>query len=95
LALSGELDELKSLHSDLSRELTALGHLPDYPTFEPHLTLARSKDPRGDGDLARCADKLGGAELGRLKVRRLVLFSSRAQRDGMEHIALTHHELEN
>jgi 2'-5' RNA ligase len=93
LALSGALDELASLHSDLRGELTALGHLPDYPTFEPHLTLARSKDPRGDPHLARCADRLGNAELGVLSVRRLVLFSSQAQRDGMEHVALAQHEL--
>jgi RNA 2',3'-cyclic 3'-phosphodiesterase len=93
LPLAGELESLTSLHADLTRELASLGHAPEYETFEPHVTLARSRDSRGDPCLARCADSLHAAELGAFSARALTFFSSRSERDGMNHVALSQHPL--
>jgi 2'-5' RNA ligase len=87
-ALTGQCQELATLQQDLIRELEPLGHPAEYETFEPHVTLARSKNPTGDPQLAACADALRGAEWGALNARELTFFCSRAQRDGMSHEAL-------
>jgi len=54
LGLEGDVDVLAALVADLGKRLTPLGFPPEARPFSPHLTLGRSRDPRG-------APGLGGA----------------------------------
>jgi 2'-5' RNA ligase len=76
----GETDALKALQADTSAVLEPLGFQPEHREYTAHLTLARSKDPRGDPALARCVQALEGSDLGEGRVDRLVLFESKGGR---------------
>ena len=93
VALSGDLTALGALQADLAGQLSALGYKPDFEVFEPHLTLARSKHPRGDAALARCAAAMRDTSFGDLPVREVVLFHSLSGPDGMQYQAVARHPL--
>ncbi|MHB8875085.1 MAG: RNA 2',3'-cyclic phosphodiesterase [Myxococcaceae bacterium] len=93
VGLSGDLSALAALQKDVAGELSALGHPPDFERFEAHVTLARSKHPRGDASLARCASALSEAAFGGQEVLEVVLFSSSTGRDGMYHQAIARQRL--
>nr|AYM54000.1 2'-5' RNA ligase [Pyxidicoccus fallax] len=73
----GATDALKALQADVSTALEPLGFKPEHREYTAHLTLARSKDPRGDPALTRCVKALEGADFGQGRVDRLVLFESK------------------
>jgi 2'-5' RNA ligase len=54
LGLEGDVPVLAALVAELGRRLAPLGFPPEARPFSPHLTLGRSRDPRG-------APGLGGA----------------------------------
>jgi 2'-5' RNA ligase len=93
VALSGDLPALSALQADLAAELSALGYKPDFEQFEPHLTLARAKHPRGDEGLARCAAAMSDASFGELRVSEVVLFHSLSGPDGMQYQAVARYPL--
>jgi 2'-5' RNA ligase len=95
LGVSGALDALHGLQQGLTRELAPLGLSPDHPQFTPHITLARSKAPRGERGLTRCADALSGVALGELWVREVVLFASHTGKDGMRYRPVVSHPLQS
>lgn len=49
LDLSGDVERLKELQSDVERELTEAGFRPEEREFSPHLTLARVRQPPAPG----------------------------------------------
>ena len=67
-------DEMMALHQALATALAARGIPEEGRPFHPHVTLARSRDPRGAGELAGAL----GAELavGEARVRALHLMRS-------------------
>ncbi|HYI01020.1 RNA 2',3'-cyclic phosphodiesterase [Hyalangium sp.] len=91
--LAGDLDALGALQRAVAVELLPLGLAPDHAVFEPHVTLARASNPRGDAALSRCADALRTTDFGEFAVRELALFESQTDRGGMRYIALARHPL--
>jgi 2'-5' RNA ligase len=93
VGLGGELDALGALQRSIAAEILPLGLAPDHEVFEPHITLARCKNPRGDASLGRCADALRSADFGELAVHEVALFTSQTDREGMRYTALARHPL--
>jgi len=91
--LNGNLAALSALQADLAARLSALGYKPDFEKFEPHLTLARSKRPRGDASLVRCAAAMSDESFGEFDVKEVVLFHSLSGPDGMHYQAVARHPL--
>ncbi|MHB8874093.1 MAG: RNA 2',3'-cyclic phosphodiesterase [Myxococcaceae bacterium] len=87
-ALSGDLDELAQIQADLAAALVPLGYTPELRDFQPHLTFARARNPRGDAALADCAQALQSTRLGEVTVRELVLFQSQLSPKGARYTAL-------
>jgi 2'-5' RNA ligase len=73
----GATEALKALQADTAAALQPLGFEPEHREYTAHLTLARSKDPRGDPALARCSQTLAEADFGEGRVDRLILFESK------------------
>lgn len=78
--VGGQTDALEALYVDTAAVLEPLGFHPEHREYTAHLTLARSKDPRGDPALARCVQALADSDLGEGRVDRLVLFESKGGR---------------
>jgi 2'-5' RNA ligase len=68
-------EALASLHAAIVRELGAIGHREDRP-YHPHLTLARSRDPRGSRALIDAQGLLASLDLGSFVAREFVLYRS-------------------
>lgn len=71
-------EALVQLAAALSRELVGLGFPGDTRPFAPHLTLARSKSPRGSSAVAAAIRTRAIAQgpLGRVRVEALLLIRS-------------------
>ncbi|MBX5481398.1 MAG: RNA 2',3'-cyclic phosphodiesterase [Myxococcaceae bacterium] len=76
VGLSGQLPRLEALFTDLEQRLEVFGYRRDPRNFRPHLTLARSREPRGDPALAACLPNLSALQPMPLDVPELVLFKS-------------------
>jgi 2'-5' RNA ligase len=76
VGVEGETDQAAALHASLEAELTPLGFEPEKREFKMHLTLARSKTPKGDPALAKAIEKLRTPTLGEIRVEDIVLFRS-------------------
>lgn len=87
LGLRGNLAALEALHADLKAALAPLGFVPEDREFRPHLTLGRSRDPRGEPTLAACAEALRDVDLGSLRISELVLFESHLSGKGPRYTA--------
>lgn len=86
--IGGELAPLRALQKDLAERLEPLGSPPEHREYSPHLTLARSADPRGDEHLCDCLDKLRGQTFGETVVREVVLYESVQNARGSMYSAL-------
>ncbi len=86
--VGGEVAILAELAADLGRRLAPLGYPPEERPFSAHLTLGRSRDPRGlpglAAALARCAD----GPAARWPVAEVVLFRSHLSPHGPRYEAL-------
>jgi len=89
IGLDGGLAELAAIQEDLVAALTPLGHEPERRAFQPHLTLARARHPRGDPALARCVTALADVDLGSIEVSELVLYQSDLSSNGARHTPLS------
>ena len=71
-------EALVNLASSLSRELAVRGFPADTRPFTPHLTLARSRHPRGSASAAAAvrAEAAAAGPLGRVRVEALLLIRS-------------------
>ncbi len=87
--VGGDVAVLAELAADLGRRLAVLGYPPEDRPFSAHLTLGRSRDPRGlpglAAALARCADAPGA----RWPVDDVVLFRSHLSPHGPRYEALS------
>ena len=75
-AVAGDVDALTAVQRDLVTAITPLGWTPEDRPYSPHLTLARSRERRGDRALAACADALAGEDFGLTRVDAAVLYRS-------------------
>jgi 2'-5' RNA ligase len=76
VGVEGDVARLQALHERTGAALQPFGYQPEAREYRPHLTLARARDPRGDQDLARCAEALTGRSLGAARIDRVILFRS-------------------
>jgi 2'-5' RNA ligase len=88
IGLAGEIEALGRLQQDVARRMAALGFEMEERPFKPHLTLARSREQRGDSALARCVEALEGQSFGSARVSELVLFESKLSPKGAQYIPL-------
>lgn len=87
--IGGDVAMLGTLAADLGRRLGALGYPAEDRPFSAHLTLGRSRDPRGlpglAAALARCAD----VPAARWPVEEVVLFRSHLSPHGPRYEGLS------
>jgi 2'-5' RNA ligase len=74
--VEGEVGPLSQLVGELGRRLAPLGYPPEERAFSPHLTLGRSRDPRGLPGLAAALARCGEGPGARWPVSEVVLFQS-------------------
>lgn len=74
LGLDGELDAARALQADLQNKLEVK---EEHDGWAAHLTLARSKNPRGDAALLDVAGALKRERFDEFTVREIVLYESR------------------
>ena len=79
-------DPLRQLHRDCQQSLSAAGFDIDSRPYTPHLTIGRAR--KQAASLVRLSQDLGDTVIGRLPVNRLVLYESRLQAGGAEHLPL-------
>lgn len=71
----GDREALSALQRDVEAAVLPPESRSSGRAFSPHLTLARSREPRGDAALAGCVEALAG-ELGETAVTAVVLYES-------------------
>lgn len=86
-------EQLRQLHGNCAAVLRKAGIVTEPRPYMPHLTIGRLKQQQPDLS-ALCAAS-GKAVVGRLPVDRLVLYESRLQPGGAEHIPLMTVNLED
>jgi 2'-5' RNA ligase len=74
--IHGDVDRLANLQSDLDRQLSGIGFVPEKRAFRGHLTLGRVKGRIQAGVLARAISACGSFNSPAWTVERLVLFKS-------------------
>jgi 2'-5' RNA ligase len=87
--VGGDVGALARLVAALGERLAPLGHVPEARPFSPHLTLGRSRDPRGAPGLAAALAHAGdGAPPAAWRVGEVVLFRSQLSPRGPRYEAL-------
>ena len=76
LGLEGDTGALAALQGELAKALAPFGYVNEHGRYAAHLTLARAKMPRGDAQLAACAERLKAVDLGQLAVTEVLLVES-------------------
>jgi 2'-5' RNA ligase len=74
--VTGDTQALGAVQADVAAALQPLGFESEFREYVAHLTLARSRAPGGDPELAACVRDLQAAQWGEARVDRLVLFES-------------------
>jgi RNA 2',3'-cyclic 3'-phosphodiesterase len=78
--VGGDTAALGALQAEVAAVLEPLGFPRERRLYTPHLTLARSKEPRGDAALLECRRALEGEAWGEARVEHLTLFESKGGR---------------
>lgn len=78
--VKGDTAALGALQAEVAAVLEPLGFPREKRMYTAHLTLARSKDPRGDPAFLACKKALEGQHWGEGRVEHLVLFESKGGR---------------
>ena len=95
LGVGGAVDALAALRRDLEQALAmSSGYTPEDGPFEPHLTLARSRDPRGDPALEACAQAIAEVDFGEARIGELLVCKSDLGPKGTRYTALSRASLE-
>jgi 2'-5' RNA ligase len=87
VGVEGAVDALSALQGAVEKAMVPLGHQPEARAFSPHLTLARSRDPKGDTAFVECASRLA-RDFGETRVEELVLYRSELSPAGARYTAL-------
>ncbi len=87
--VGGEAERLGLLQADLAAGLRARGFSLETRPFHAHLTLARSREPRGERGFVECVRALQGFDAGSGQVGALELYRSTLTPTG------AHYELEH
>jgi len=88
VGLHGEVELLAQSQHRLEDELVPLGYQRERRAFNPHLTLARARNPSGDAKLLRCVEYGRDLDFGRAQIDRIVLFRSDLSPKGARYTAL-------
>jgi 2'-5' RNA ligase len=88
--IAGDVASLGALVTALGRQLGPLGFPPEDRPFSPHLTLGRSRDPRGVPALAAALAKAAEAPSAPWRASELVLFQSHLSSAGPRYEPLAH-----
>jgi 2'-5' RNA ligase len=88
VGVRGDVEALSALQRDVTAALVPLGHKPEERSFSPHLTLARSREPRGDPALAACREPLD-VDFGETSIAAIRLYQSVLGPQGARYTALT------
>ena len=88
-----ESKEIVSIQQALESELANLGFEAEERTFNPHLTLARFRDPHGLMPLVEEANQFQNTTFGEFIANSFILFESILHREGAEHIFLAEYPL--
>jgi 2'-5' RNA ligase len=78
--VGGATAALGALQAEVATVLEPLGFPKEKRMYAAHLTLARSKDPRGDTAFLECKKALEGQHWGEARVEHLILFESKSGR---------------
>lgn len=78
--------QLRKLHQDFQRSLKDVGLSPDTRSYTPHLTIGRAR--KKPADLTAQSVTLSDTTIAQLYIDRLILYESRLQPGGAEHIPL-------
>ncbi len=81
-------ERLVALASDVEKAFAAAGFPAEKRAFNPHLTLARVKDPRGGKEASRFAASHRDFEAAEFEVKELVLYQSVLGPSGPAHTPL-------
>ncbi len=82
-------DQLRQVYENCRQSLQQAGVTTELRPYSPHLTIGRLRQPKsGLTDLTGLDSSIGSAVIGRFAADRLVLFESRLQPGGAEHIPL-------
>jgi 2'-5' RNA ligase len=76
--VGGDTAALGALQAEVADVLEPLGFPRDKRLYTAHLTLARSKEPRGDATFNECRRVLECEHWGEARVEHLILFESKA-----------------
>ncbi|WP_437595911.1 RNA 2',3'-cyclic phosphodiesterase [Sorangium sp. So ce590] len=95
LGVGGAVGALTAIHRDLEQTLSmSTGYVPEDRPFAPHLTLARSRDPRGDPALDACAQAVGNVDFGETRIEEIIVYQSEMTPKGARYTALARVPLE-
>ncbi|WP_224247082.1 RNA 2',3'-cyclic phosphodiesterase [Hyalangium gracile] len=78
--VGGNTAALGALQAEVATVLEPLGFPREKRMYTAHLTLARSREPRGDAAFLECQKALQGEHWGEARVEHLVLFESKGGR---------------
>ena len=93
LGLTGDVEPLAAIKTELEKRLAPLGYEPERRPFKPHLTLARARMANGDAALASCVRACREAAFGKAQVDRIILFRSDLSPKGAKYTALCEPQL--
>lgn len=93
LGLEGEVEPLATMQAEVAKAVERIGFPADPRPFSPHVTLARTKAPRGEPNLARAAELLRATDCGEAEISELTLYRSELSGRGARHSALRHFRL--
>ena len=88
LRIEGAVEALATLQRDVSLALEPLGHEPEERAFRPHLTLARSRQMRGDRALAAAREAIGAGPGGSFEAGEILLYQSELSPSGSTYTPL-------
>jgi RNA 2',3'-cyclic 3'-phosphodiesterase len=80
--VEGSLGEMTRLVAALGHHLSPLGFSPEDRPMSPHLTLGRSRDPRGVSGLAAALDEAASRPGAPWRASEVILFESHLSREG-------------
>jgi 2'-5' RNA ligase len=78
--VGGDTAALGALQAEVATVLEPLGFPREKRLYTAHLTLARSREPKGDTSFIECKKALEGERWGESRVEHLILFESKSGR---------------